>query len=130
MNRAKTAQQPGRNSIAFEKNTLTLRQGDGKSVSVPIDRHELIDLCDRMAIRAGDKNRLTYGARLLESLKGSHIAVECRKSMQAAKSMRSRQQALETAILDLQRLPHPKEAAAGFAELFTRLIEEKVGSFE
>ena len=59
---------------------------------------------------------------------GSAIATNCLSAILNAPCQAESVAALQTALLDLQRLPHPKRAAGGFAVTLVAVIERGVGA--
>ena len=71
-------------------------------------------------------SRRTTTAQLAEQAGGA-LAMDCLDDMLAAKTQGLRVATLQTAILDLQRLPHPKRAAGGFAVALVNALERGLG---
>lgn len=117
---------PGGYEIDFEKGILTVTQDEGKSVCVPLSRFSLIDLSEKLASFSGDENRPTYYARQISNRAGAAVAANCVKSMVKAKTIALRTKALQAALLELQRLPHPVDAADGFAKGFSFMVENSM----
>lgn len=59
---------------------------------------------------------------------GSAIATNCLTTILNASSQAASMAALQTALLDLQRLPHPKRAAGGFAVALVAVLERGIGA--
>ena len=72
-------------------------------------------------------SRTTYTANCAEQA-GSAIATNCLNAILNATSQAESVAALQTALLDLQRLPHPKRAAGGFAVALVAVLERGVGA--
>lgn len=71
-------------------------------------------------------SRRTTTAQLAEQA-GSAIGSDCLNDMLAAKTQSLCTATLQTALLDLQRLPHPKRAAGGFAVALVNVLERGLG---
>ncbi len=59
---------------------------------------------------------------------GSAIATNCLNDILNAPSQAVSVTTLQTALLDLQRLPHPKRAAGGFAVALVAVLERGIGA--
>lgn len=68
-------------------------------------------------------SRITYTAADCVEQAGSLIASSCLRDMLKAPSQAERIAALQAALRDLQRLPHSKRAAGGFAAGVVNVIE-------
>jgi len=55
---------------------------------------------------------------------GSALAVNCIDALLAGHTQAERSKTLTNALLDLQRLPHSKRAAGGFAVALVSVIEQ------
>jgi hypothetical protein len=58
---------------------------------------------------------------------GSAIATNCLSDMLNAPNQAESVTVLQAALLDLQRLPHPKRAAGGFAVALVAVLEKGIG---
>ena len=58
---------------------------------------------------------------------GHAIGTNCLNEILNAPSQAVSVTALQTALLDLQRLPHPKRAAGGFAVALVAVLEHGIG---
>ena len=58
---------------------------------------------------------------------GSAVATNCLNAILNAPSQAESVAALQTALLDLQRLPHLKRAAGGFAVALVAVLEKGIG---
>ncbi len=58
---------------------------------------------------------------------GSAVAENCIRDIQEAPDQSERVAILQRAILEVQRIPHPKRAAAGFAVGVVAFLERGVG---
>ena len=65
----------------------------------------------------------TYTAADCAEQAGHAIATDCLNDILNAPSQAVSTAALQTALLDLQRLPHPKRAAGGFALALVNVLE-------
>jgi len=72
-------------------------------------------------------SRITYTAADCAEQAGNAIAHNCLNDILNAPSQ-SALGALRTALLDLQRLPHPKRAAGGFAVAMVNIIKLGLGA--
>lgn len=73
-------------------------------------------------------SRMTYTAADCAEQAGNAIATNCLNDILNAPSQAESMAALRTALLDLQRLPHPKRAAGGFAVAMVNIIELGLGA--
>ena len=58
---------------------------------------------------------------------GSAIAESCLRAILAAPDQAARGDILQSSLLELQRLPHPKRAAGGFTVTMVNVIERGLG---
>lgn len=103
-------------TLAFNDHTLIATDDDGKTVSLPIGPLGLVELAEKLNAIGNDAGNLAEEA-------GSGIGVDCLNAILAAKSQGERMRAIQSAVLDLQRLPHPKRAAGGFAGVLVNVLE-------
>ena len=68
-------------------------------------------------------SRITYTAADCAEHAGNAIATNCLNDILNAPSQAASMAALRTALIDLQRLPHPKRAAGGFAVALVNTLE-------
>jgi hypothetical protein len=68
-------------------------------------------------------SRITYTTGDCSEHAGNAIASNCLDAMLNSVSQAESGDALQTALLDLQRLPHPKRAAGGFTAALVNVIE-------
>ena len=73
-------------------------------------------------------SRTTYTAADCAEQAGNTIASNCLNDILNAPSQAVSMAALQTALLDLQRLPHPKRAAGGFAVGLIAYLERGMGT--
>ena len=73
-------------------------------------------------------SRVTYTAADCAEQAGHLIASNCLNDMLEAPSQSVSLVALQTALLDLQLLPHPKRAAGGFAVALVAFLERGIGA--
>lgn len=59
---------------------------------------------------------------------GNAIGTNCLNEILNAPSQAVSMAALQTALIDLQRLPHPKRAAGGFAVALIAYLEHGIGA--
>lgn len=100
-------------TLAFNEGALTATDDDGKSVSLPIGPAGLVKIAKELNAIGNDAGNLAEQA-------GGRIGHDCLTAMLAAKSQGECVSAIQSAVLDLQRLPHPKRAAAGFSRVLER----------
>ena len=103
-------------TLAFNDHTLIATDDDGKTVSLPIGPLGLVELAEKLNAIGNDAGNLAEEA-------GSGIGVYCLNAILASKSQGERMRAIQSAVLDLQRLPHPKRAAGGFAGVLVNVLE-------
>ncbi len=71
----------------------------------------------------GSMNRLNWTAADLAEQAAHSIASNCLQAMLSSASQAFSGEAHKTALLDLQRLPHPKRAAGGVIAALVNVIE-------
>ena len=106
--------------LAFNDNVLTATDDDGKTVSLPIGPLGMLELAAELVAIANDAGNLAEQA-------GNAIAANCLNAILAAKTQGERVRAIQSAVLDLQRLPHPKRAAGGFSVALVNVLERGLG---
>lgn len=107
-------------TLAFNDNALTATDDDGKAVSLPIGPLGLLELAAELVAIANDAGNLAEQA-------GGGIGFDCLNAILAAKTQGERVRAIQSAVLDLQRLPHPKRAAGGFSVALVNVLERGLG---
>lgn len=107
-------------TLAFNDNALTATDDDGKTVSLPIGPLGLVELAEELNAIGNDAGNLAEQA-------GGGIGIDCLNAILAAKTQGERMRAIQSAVLDLQRLPHPKRAAGGFSVALVNVLERGLG---
>ena len=103
-------------TLAFHDNALTAAGDDGKTVSLPIGPLGLVELAEELNAIGNDGGNLAEQA-------GSGIGIDCLNAILTAKTQGERMRAVQSAVLDLQRLQHPKRAAGGFSVALVNVLE-------
>ena len=103
-------------TLAFNDNALTATDDDGKTVSLPIGPLGLLELAAELVAIANDAGNRAEQA-------GAGIGIDCLNAVLAGTSQGERLRAIQSAVLDLQRLAHPKRAAGGFAGVLVNVLE-------
>lgn len=121
MNAARTVySHPDGFTLAFNDNVLTATDDDDKSVSLPIGPLGLLELAAELVAIANDAENRAEQA-------GGGIGIDCLNAMLAAKTQGERMRAIQSALIDLQRLPHPKRATGGFSVALVNVLERGLG---
>lgn len=107
-------------TLAFNDNVLTATDDGGKTVSLPIGPLGLAELAEQLNAIGNDAGNLAEQA-------GGGIGIDCLNAILAAKTQGERVKAIQSAVLDLQRLPHPKRAAGGFSVALVNVLERGLG---
>ena len=107
-------------ALAFNDNTLIATDDDGKTVSLPIGPLGLVELAAELDTIGNDAGNLAEQA-------GAGIGIDCLNSALAGANQAKRVKAIQSAVLDLQRLAHPKRAAAGFSVALVNVLERGLG---
>ncbi len=68
-------------------------------------------------------SRLVYTTKQLSERVGHEIVCNALNDIRNTPDEAQRVPILQTALLELQRLPHPKEAAGGFAAVLVALMQ-------
>lgn len=113
-------QHPDGFTLAFNDNVLTATDDDGKTVSLPIGPLALVELAEELHAIGNDAGNLAEQA-------GAGFGIDCLNAILAAKTQGERGMAIQSAVLDLQRLAHPKRAAGGFAVALVNVLERGLG---
>lgn len=103
-------------TLAFNDNALTATDDDGKSVSLPIGPLGLVEL-------AAELNAIGSDAGNVAEQAGAGIGIDCLNAVLAGATQGERLRAIQSAVLDLQRLAHPRRAAGGFAGVLVNVLE-------
>ncbi|WP_096697781.1 hypothetical protein [Polaromonas sp. AER18D-145] len=106
--------------ISFAPGLLNVTNDDGDSVAVPIG---LLGITKRV----GKLNAIGDDAVNLAEQAGAGIAIDYLNAMLATRAQVERVAAMQTAILDLQRLPHPGHAARGAAAAMLNVLKRGLG---
>ena len=107
-------------ALDFNDNALTATDDDGKSVSLPIGPLGLVEL-------AAELNAIGSNAGNLAESAGAGIGIDCLNAVLAGATQGERLRAIQSAVLDLQCLAHPRRAAGGFAGVLVNLLERGLG---
>ena len=68
-------------------------------------------------------NAIGHDAEDLAEQTGANIGLDCLNAILAADTQGERVRAIQSAVLELQRLAHPERAAAGFAVTLVNALE-------
>lgn len=107
-------------TLAFNDHTLIATDDEGKTVSLPIGPLGLVELAAELKAIGSDAGNLAEQA-------GAGIGIDCLNAILAADTQGKRIRAIQSAILDLQRLPHPRRAAGGLAGVLVNVLERGLG---
>ena len=113
-------QHPDGFALVFHDNALIATDDDGKAVSLPIGPLGLVEL-------AAELNAIGNDAGNLAEQAGAGIGIDCLNAVLAGATQGKRLRAIQSAVLDLQRLPHPKRAAGGFSVALVNVLERGLG---
>ena len=113
-------QHPDGFTLAFNDNVLTATDDEGNTVSLPIGPMGLVELAAELDTIGNDAGNLAEQA-------GAGIGIDCLNAVLAGATQGKRVRAIQSAVLDLQRLAHPKRAAAGFAVALVNVLERGLG---
>ena len=103
-------------TLAFNDHTLIATDDNGKAVSLPIGPLGLVEL-------AAELNAIGNDAGNLAEQAGAGIGIDCLNAVLAGATQGKRLRAIQSAVLDLQRLAHPRRAAGGFAGVLVNVLE-------
>ena len=117
-------QHPDGHEINIARRILTATNSDGESVSMPIGEGGLRELGERLIALS----KCEFTSPLDAEVAGNTIAANALNDILNAPSQAVSMAALQTALLDLQRLPHPKRAAGGFAVGLIAYLERGMGT--
>ena len=107
-------------TLTFNDHTLIATDDDGNTVSLPIGPLGLVELAAELDTIGNDAGNLAEQA-------GAGIGIDCLNAMQAGATQAKRVRAIQSAVLDLQRLAHPRRAAAGFSVALVSVLERGLG---
>ena len=101
-------------TLAFNDNTAT--DDNGNTVSLPIGPLGLVEL-------AAELNTIGNDVGYLAEQDGAGIGIDCLNAVLVEKTQGECLRAIQSAVLYLQRLPHPKRAAGGFAGVLVNVLK-------
>ena len=107
-------------TLTFNDHTLIATDDDGNTVSLPIGPLGLVVLAAELDTIGNDAGNLAEQA-------GAGIGIDCLNAMLAGTTQAKRVRAIQSAVLDLQRLAHPRRAAAGFSVALVNVLERGLG---
>ena len=107
-------------TLAFNDHTLIATDDDGNTVSLPIGPLGLVELAAELDTIGNDAGNLAEQA-------GAGIGIDCLNAVLSAATQGKRLRAIQSAVLDLQRLAHPRRAAAGFSVALVNVLERGLG---
>ena len=107
-------------TLAFNDHTLIATDDDGNTVSLPIGPLGLVELTAELDTIGNDAANLAEQA-------GAGIGIDCLNAVLAEATQAKRGRAIQSAVLDLQRLAHPRRAAAGFSVALVNVLERGLG---
>ena len=107
-------------TLAFNDHTLIATDDDGNTVSLPIGPLGLVELAAELDTIGNDAGNLAEQV-------GAGIGIDCLNAVLAGATQAKRVRAIQSAVLDLQRLAHPKRAAAGFSVALVNVLERGLG---
>ena len=103
-------------TLAFNDHTLIATDDDGNTVSLPIGPLGLVELAAELDTIGNDAGNLAEQA-------GAGIGIDCLNAVLTGTTQAKRVRAIQSAVLDLQRLAHPRRAAAGFSVALVNVLE-------
>ena len=104
----------------FNDYTLIATDDDGNTVLLPIGPLGLVELAAELDTIGNDAGNLAEQA-------GAGIGIDCLNAVLAGATQAKRVRAIQSAVLDLQRLAHPRRAAAGFSVALVNVLERGLG---
>ena len=107
-------------TLVFNDHTLIATDDDGNTVSLPIGPLGLVELAAELDTIGNDAGNLAEQA-------GAGIGIDCLNAVLAGATQAKRVRAIQSAVLDLQRLAHPRRAAAGFSVAMVNVLERGLG---
>ena len=107
-------------TLVFNDHTLYATDDDGNTVSLPIGPLGLVELAAELDTICNDAGNLAEQA-------GAGIGIDCLNAVLAGATQAKRVRAIQSAVLDLQRLAHPRRAAAGFSVALVNVLERGLG---
>ena len=107
-------------TLAFNDHTLIANDDDGNTVCLPIGPLGLVELAAELDTIGNDAGNLAEQA-------GAGIGIDCLNAVLTGATQAKRVRAIQSAVLDLQRLAHPRRAAAGFAMALVNVFERGLG---
>lgn len=107
-------------TLAFDDHTLIATDDDGNTVLLPIGPLGLVELAAELDTIGNDAGNLAEQA-------GAGIAIDCLNAVLTGTTQAKRVRAIQSAVLDLQRLAHPRRAAAGFSVALVNVLERGLG---
>ena len=107
-------------TLVFNDHTLIATDDDGNTVSLPIGPLGLVELAAELDTIGNDAGNLAEQA-------GAGIGIDCLNAVLTGATQGKRVRAIQSAVLDLQRLAHPRRAAAGFSGVLVNVLERGLG---
>ena len=107
-------------TLTFNDHKLIATDDDGNTVSLPIGPLGLVELAAELDTIGNDAGNLAEQA-------GAGIGIDCLNAVLAGATQAKRVRAIQSAVLDLQRLAHPRRAAAGFSVALVNVLERGLG---
>ena len=120
MGSGKKYRHPDGFDISFAPGLVIATNDDGESLPIPIGLHGFLKPADQRSAIDDDAVKVAEKA-------GAGIAMAYLKVLLASKTPDERLTAMQTAVLELQRLPHPKPAAGGFGMAMVDVLERGLG---
>ena len=107
-------------TLAFNDNVLTATDDEDNTVCLPIGPQGLVELAAELDTIGNDAGNLAEQA-------GAGIGIDCLNAVLTGATQGKRVRAIQSAVLDLQRLAHPRRAAAGFSGVLVNVLERGLG---
>ena len=107
-------------TLTFNDHTLIATDDDGNTVSLPIGPLGLVELAAELDTIGNDAGNLAEQA-------GAGIGIDCLNAVLTGATQAKRVRAIQSAVLDLQRLAHSRRAAAGFSVALVNVLERGLG---